>query len=92
MSIPVLNLREKGTPMMDRRVIHVGMVIYDCAYEMVARVAGWEGSRVALIRPAGLTWSVSLVHLRPATEYETRQLEALARLHKTQTAGLQRSA
>lgn len=93
MPLPLLNLRTKGTPeMMDRRDIHAGRVVYDRAYEMVARVVGWEGSRVALVRPAGLTWSVALVHLRPATPYEIKQLDALAKLHKIQTAGLPRSA
>ncbi|MVO86089.1 hypothetical protein GPA10_15335 [Streptomyces sp. p1417] len=68
------------------------MVVYDRSYEMPARVTGFDGSRVALVRPAGLTWSVPPGAIRPATAAERRQLRALAALHKVKTRGTHRAS
>ncbi|MET9290876.1 hypothetical protein [Streptomyces sp. NPDC003077] len=57
-------------------------IVFDRDYEMVATVAGTEGIFVLLRRPTGFEWRAHYRRVRPATDYEERQLVALARLHK----------
>lgn len=64
------------------------MVAYDRAYEMVGMIDGFAGPLVILSRPTGLTWSSRWVSVRQGTEYERRQLRALAELHRLRQKGL----
>ncbi|MCL7380743.1 hypothetical protein [Streptomyces sp. 35G-GA-8] len=59
----------------------VGMVVYDRAYEMPGRVTGFAGHLVCLARPTGLIWAARRTSVRPATDWERRQLSAIAKLH-----------
>ncbi|MFD8385232.1 hypothetical protein ACFV2X_43070 [Streptomyces sp. NPDC059679] len=66
----------------------VGMVVYDSHYEMPATIADFDGPMVCLTRPTGLAWRSRCVSVRPATEYERRQLRAIARLHAQRQRGI----
>ncbi|MFE2035920.1 hypothetical protein ACFXBB_22205 [Streptomyces scopuliridis] len=59
----------------------IGMVVYDRVYDMPARVIGFGGHLVHLERPTGLTWASRWTSVRPATDWEQRQLRAIAKLH-----------
>ncbi|MFJ4922072.1 hypothetical protein [Streptomyces sp. NPDC088725] len=64
------------------------MVVYDRAYDMVGVVDDFVGPLVCLSRPTGLTWQSRWASVRPGTEYERRQLRAIARLHRQRHKGL----
>lgn len=68
--------------------IAVGMVVYDRCFGMPATVTGFDGPLVCLTRPTGLTWRSHCVSVRPATQYERRQLRAIARLHAQRQRGI----
>ncbi|MFE4371228.1 hypothetical protein ACFRMN_23890 [Streptomyces sp. NPDC056835] len=59
----------------------IGMVVYDRVYDMPARVIGIGGHLVYLERPTGLTWASRWTSVRPASDWEQRQLRAIAKLH-----------
>jgi hypothetical protein len=64
------------------------MVVFDRHYEMVGTVEGLVGPLVHLRRPTGLTWQSRWASVRPGTDYERRQLRALAALHRLRHKGL----
>ncbi|NUS83544.1 MAG: hypothetical protein HOY75_12545 [Streptomyces sp.] len=66
----------------------VGMVVYDRRYEMPGTIADFDGPMVCLIRPTGLAWRSHCASVRPATAYERRQLQAIARLHAQRQRGM----
>ncbi|MEU9793297.1 hypothetical protein AB0E27_22160 [Streptomyces sparsogenes] len=66
----------------------VGMVVYDRRYEMPGTIADFDGPMVCLTRPTGLEWRSHCVSVRPATAYERRQLQAIARLHTQRLRGV----
>ncbi|WP_326611896.1 hypothetical protein OG949_22865 [Streptomyces scopuliridis] len=59
----------------------IGMVVYDRVYDMPGRVTGFAGQLVCLERPTGLAWASRWSSVRPATDWERRQLQAIAKLH-----------
>ncbi|MEV4972785.1 hypothetical protein [Streptomyces scopuliridis] len=59
----------------------IGMIVYDRVYDMPARVIGLGGHLVHLERPTGLTWASRWTSVRPATDWEQRQIRAIAELH-----------
>ncbi|MDW6058747.1 hypothetical protein SAZ11_12760 [Streptomyces sp. FXJ1.4098] len=65
----------------------VGMVVYDRHYDMPATIADFDGPMVCLTRPTGLKWRSHCVSVRPATQYERRQLRAIAQLHAQRQRG-----
>ncbi|MFJ4920342.1 hypothetical protein [Streptomyces sp. NPDC088725] len=66
----------------------IGMVVYDRSYDMVGVVDDFAGPLVNLSRPTGLTWTSRWASVRAGTEYERRQLRAIAELHKLRHKGL----
>jgi hypothetical protein len=66
----------------------VGMVVYDRRYEMPGTIADFDGPVVCLTRPTGLERRSHCASVRPATEYERRQLQAIARLHAQRQRGI----
>ncbi|MFJ4921064.1 hypothetical protein [Streptomyces sp. NPDC088725] len=66
----------------------VGMVVYDRAYDMIGVVDAITGPVVSLSRPTGLTWQSRWFSVRRGTEYEQRQLRAIANLHILRQKGL----
>ena len=68
--------------------IRVGSVVFDRDAEMVAVVRDVRGLMVDLERPTGLTWDVAYGRLRPGTEREGRQLQALAKLQRARKRGM----
>src|SRR5262245_41936565 len=62
--------------------IVTGSVVYDRDTDMVGVVRGVSGFLVRLERPTHLTWDVSYTRLRPGTEWEVKQLHALAKLQR----------
>jgi hypothetical protein len=66
----------------------VGMVVYDRQYDMPATITDFDGPMVCLTRPTGLEWRSRYVSVRPATAYERRQLQAIARLHAQRQRGI----
>ncbi|KUN00597.1 hypothetical protein AQI95_34390 [Streptomyces yokosukanensis] len=64
------------------------MIVYDNRRDMVARVTGMRAAMVVLVRPMGRPWCSRWASVRPATEREQRQLQALARLHIQRRKGL----
>ncbi|MGW2510863.1 hypothetical protein ACWC0A_15785 [Streptomyces scopuliridis] len=60
------------------------MAVYDSKTELPAVIDAFYGAVVKLIRPAGFTWESRRVSIRPATEYEQRQLKALEKHHRQQ--------
>ncbi|MBT2527718.1 hypothetical protein J7E91_20390 [Streptomyces sp. ISL-99] len=63
------------------------MVVVDRDDDMVGRVRAVHGKYVEIERPAGLRWTTNYTRLRRATEYEARQLRALAKLLRDQRRG-----
>ena len=72
--------------------IKIGMIVYDKRRDMVGKVIGVRGAKVALLRPMGRPWCSRGVSVRPATEREQKQLKALARLHILRRKGLRTPA
>ncbi|MEU8781694.1 hypothetical protein [Streptomyces sp. NPDC048637] len=68
--------------------ITTGSVVFDRDAEMVAVVRDVKGLMVGLERPTGLTWEVAYGRLRPATEREGLQLQALAKLQRARMRGM----
>jgi hypothetical protein len=69
--------------------IRIGAVLYDRDHDMPGRARKVIGGRfVEMERPTGFTWRVHFRRLRPATEREVRQLDALARLHRLRLRGM----
>ncbi|WP_076970940.1 hypothetical protein [Streptomyces sparsogenes] len=66
----------------------VGMVVYDRRYEIPGTIADFDGPMVCLTRPTGLAWRSHCASVRPATQYEQRQLRAIARLHAQRQRGM----
>ncbi|MCK7622967.1 hypothetical protein MUU72_07625 [Streptomyces sp. RS10V-4] len=62
--------------------IAVGAVVYDRDADMVGMVRGTGGVMVQLEHPTQLTWEVPYTRLRPGTEWEVKQLRALAKLQR----------
>ncbi|KOX29096.1 MULTISPECIES: hypothetical protein [unclassified Streptomyces] len=56
-----------------------GSPVFDPGAEMVGVVRSVKGALVSLQRPSGYRWQAAASRLRPATPYQRRQLEALAR-------------
>lgn len=67
--------------------IRPGTVVFDRTYDMPGTVREVDGAFVVLDRPTGMTWRVHYRHLRRATDWERRQLPALARLHAQRLRG-----
>ncbi|UJB43579.1 hypothetical protein [Streptomyces sp. A1-5] len=67
--------------------IAVGAVVYDRDSDMVGMVRGIGGVLVQLERPTHLRWEVPYARLRPGTEWEQKQLAALARLQRDRERG-----
>ncbi|MGX1853301.1 hypothetical protein [Streptomyces sp. NPDC055299] len=65
-----------------------GSVVFDRDADMVAVVRDVKGLMVGLERPTGLTWDVAYARLRPGTEREGRQLQALAKLQRARKRGM----
>ncbi|MDW6061480.1 hypothetical protein SAZ11_30000 [Streptomyces sp. FXJ1.4098] len=65
----------------------IGMVVYDRRYEMPGTITDFDGPMVCLTRPTGLEWRTHCATVRPATDYERRQLQAIARLHTQRQRG-----
>ncbi|MFH8635035.1 hypothetical protein ACH4CC_35005 [Streptomyces lydicus] len=68
--------------------IKAGSVVYDQGGAMVGMVRRVAQVTVILERPTGLIWSVPHSRLRPGTEREARQLQALAKLQRVRRRGL----
>ncbi|GAA5610261.1 hypothetical protein CP981_31565 [Streptomyces platensis] len=68
--------------------VPVGTVVFDRDADMVAVVRDVRGLMVGLERPTGLTWDVAYRRLRPGTEHEGRQLQALAALQRARLRGM----
>lgn len=68
--------------------ISVGSIVYDRHYDMVARIREINGPLILLARPSGLNWSRHRRSIRLATEWEQKQLRALAKLHAQRQRGL----
>ncbi|WP_328548519.1 hypothetical protein [Streptomyces platensis] len=68
--------------------VTVGTVVFDRDADMVAVVRDVRGLVVGLERPTGLTWDVAYGRLRPGTEREGRQLQALAELQRARLRGM----
>ncbi|MFE7544434.1 hypothetical protein [Streptomyces platensis] len=47
-----------------------------------------KGLMVDLERPTGLIWGVAYARLRPGTQREERQLQALAKLQRARKRGM----
>ncbi|WP_434593572.1 hypothetical protein [Streptomyces sp. A5-4] len=67
--------------------IRVGAVIFDRDYEMPGTVREVDAPFIEMSRPTGLAWRVHFRRLRPATDWEQRQLVAVGRLHKQRQKG-----
>ncbi|MCI3933133.1 hypothetical protein [Streptomyces sp. AN091965] len=67
--------------------IRPGTVVFDRTYDMPGTVREVDGAFVVLDRPTGMTWRAHYRHLRRATDWERRQLPALARLHAQRLRG-----
>ncbi|MEV6764805.1 hypothetical protein AB0N16_30020 [Streptomyces sp. NPDC051105] len=65
----------------------VGSVAFDRDYEMPGRVRLVDAPFIELDRPTGLAWRVHYRRIRPATEWEQRQLVAVGRLHRQRKKG-----
>ncbi|MCX4635217.1 hypothetical protein HEP86_32840 [Streptomyces sp. RPA4-5] len=68
--------------------VTVGTVVFDRDADMVAVVRDVKGLKVDLERPTGLSWDVAYGRLRPGTECEGRQLQALAKLQRARQRGM----
>ncbi|MER0483827.1 hypothetical protein ABR737_36790 [Streptomyces sp. Edi2] len=68
--------------------IRTGSVVFDRDAGMVAVVRDVKGLMVGLERPTGFTWDVAYGRLRPGTEREGRQLQALAQLQRARLRGM----
>ncbi|MER5969147.1 hypothetical protein ABT112_05275 [Streptomyces sp. NPDC002055] len=68
--------------------ITIGSVVFDKDADMVAVVRTVKGLMIGLERPTGLTWEVACGRLRPGTEREARQLQALAKLQRARMRGM----
>lgn len=68
--------------------IRTGSVVFDRDADMVAVVRDVKGLMVGLERPTGPTWDVAYGRLRPGTEREGRQLQALAQLQRARLRGM----
>ncbi|MCE4943160.1 hypothetical protein ACFCXR_01660 [Streptomyces noursei] len=67
--------------------IAIGSVVYDRDSDMVGTVCGAAGILVRVERPTHLTWETPYTRLRPGTEWEKKQLAALARLQRDRERG-----
>ncbi len=67
--------------------IRVGVVVVDRYSDLPGTVQSIDGRYVKVERPSGRVWDFYYRRLRPATEYEKRQLAALDRLHRQQRHG-----
>jgi len=65
-----------------------GTVVFDKDCEMPGVVDGREDRVVFLSRPTGRKWRVYWSRVRPATEWEKRQLVAVGRLHALRQKGV----
>nr|WSZ97436.1 hypothetical protein OH820_18825 [Streptomyces sp. NBC_00857] len=65
----------------------VGMAVWDPEREMPGVVHKLYGNLVCLIRPSGSTWNAQAIRVRPATDRERKQLQALAELQRKRGAG-----
>ncbi|MFE0374529.1 hypothetical protein ACFW1M_02890 [Streptomyces inhibens] len=63
-------------------------VVFDRDADMVAVVRDVKGLMIGLERPTGLVWDVAYGRLRPGTEREERQLQALAKLQRARLRGM----
>ncbi|MGY5125077.1 hypothetical protein [Streptomyces nigrescens] len=70
------------------REVTMGTVVFDRDADMVAVVRDVKGLMVGLERPTGLAWEVAYGRLRPGTEREGRQLQALAKLQRARKRGM----
>ncbi|BDH13320.1 hypothetical protein [Streptomyces hygroscopicus] len=70
------------------RQVTTGSVVFDRDAGMVVVVRDVKGLMVAVERPTGLTWEVAYGRLRPGTEREGRQLQALAKLQRARKRGM----
>lgn len=68
--------------------VKITSVVYDRDYDMPATVRSVDGQFVELERPTGLVWRRHYHRLRPASDWEKRQLVAVGRLHKQRQRGL----
>ncbi|MBD0746721.1 hypothetical protein [Streptomyces sp. CBMA152] len=67
--------------------ITLGMVLFDRDYEMPGTVRGIDAFMVEMERPTGLIWRSHFRRLRPASEWERKQLVAVGRLHQVRQRG-----
>ncbi|GGP96016.1 hypothetical protein [Streptomyces melanogenes] len=67
--------------------ITTGTVLFDRDYEMPGTVRGTDGPMVEMERPTGLIWRANYRRLRPATDWEHRQLVAVGKLHAVRQRG-----
>ncbi|MFF2812722.1 hypothetical protein ACFVT2_37250 [Streptomyces sp. NPDC058000] len=67
--------------------VAVGTVVYDRDSGMVGMVRGVGALLAHLERPTHLTWETPYTRLRPGTEWERKQLVALARLQRDRERG-----
>ncbi len=64
--------------------IRIGAVVVDRYSEVPGTVQSIDGRYINVIRPAGRVWCLHYRRVRPATDYEKRQLVALSRLRRQQ--------
>ncbi|MGG2458264.1 hypothetical protein ACO0M4_00260 [Streptomyces sp. RGM 3693] len=67
--------------------IAIGSVVYDRDSDMVGVVCGAAGILMRMERPTHLAWEVPYARLRPGTEWEKKQLAALAKLQRDRERG-----
>ncbi|MFJ4922047.1 hypothetical protein [Streptomyces sp. NPDC088725] len=84
---PVREIRIPRT-FAEPREIAIGAVVFDGDAEMPGTVRDIVGDYVDLERPTGRAWRARFRRLRPATDWERRQLAAVGALHRQQQKGL----
>lgn len=67
--------------------VQISSVVYDRDFEMPATVRNVDGQFIELERPTGLKWRCHYRRVRPASEWEHRQLAAVGRLHELRKKG-----
>lgn len=67
--------------------LNVDDVVFDAASEMPGKVLVLDGVLVEVGRPTGFTWRVHFRSLRPATNWQRRQLIAVGKLHAQRKRG-----
>lgn len=68
--------------------LKVGAVVFDRDYEMPGVVRTVDAPFVEIYRPTGLLWRVHFRRLRPASDWERRQLVAIGKLHQMRLKGI----